>query len=295
LSETKPHHYIIVTLTALGFLSLMRWQAITKDSMLIAGRPNQNTFAAETRLQNRDSILVAIKAEAIKNGLPESYLNEIFSYGGIAVHDKILDRFSKPYEKKSWTDYRKLFITESRIQKGVAFYTQYKNDLNSVSNQMNVDPFLILSIVGVESNYGRHKGKYTVFNALYTQIAKMPRRKQWATKEMIAFLVYCYSDSIPPHSIKGSYAGAFGYGQFIPSSFNAFAADGNGDGIRRPYDWVDVFASVGNYLVKNGYPVSNNSDDKQVYKSIYAYNHADNYVKAVLELRDKLKKSCLVK
>jgi len=136
LSETKPHHYIIVTLTALGFLSLMRWQAITKDSMLIAGRPNQNTFAAETRLQNRDSILVAIKAGAIKNGLPESYLNEIFSYGGIAVHDKILDRFSKPYEKKSWTDYRKLFITESRIQKGVAFYTQYKNDLNSVSNHM---------------------------------------------------------------------------------------------------------------------------------------------------------------
>ena len=184
MSETKPHHYIIVTLTALGFLSLMRWQAITKDSMLIAGRPNQNTFAAETRLQNRDSILVVIKAGAIKNGLPESYLNEIFSYGGIAVHDKILDRFSKPYEKKSWTDYRKLFITESRIQKGVAFYTQYKNDLNSVSNQMNVDPFLILSIVGVESNYGRHKGKYTVFNALYTQIAKMPRRKQWATKEL---------------------------------------------------------------------------------------------------------------
>ena len=85
----------------------------------------------------------------------------------------------------------------------------------------------------------------------------------------------------------------FGYGQFIPSSFNAFATDGNGDGVRQPYAWADVFASVGNYLVKNGYPVSNNADTKQVYKSVYAYNHADNYVKAVLELQDKLKKNIL--
>ena len=163
-----------------------------------------------------------------------------------------------------------------------------------MEKQIGVDLFLILSIVGVESNYGRHRGEFTVFNALYTQIAKMPRRTKWAKKEMVEYLVYCYTDSIPPHSIKGSYAGAFGYGQFIPSSFNAYAADGNGDGVRMPYEWVDVFASVGNYLLKNGYPVSNPANEKQVYKSVYAYNHADNYVKAVLELRDELKKSILI-
>ena len=145
----------------------------------------------------------------------------------------------------------------------------------------------------MESNYGRHKGEFTVFNALYTQIAKMPRRAKWAKKELIEFLIYCYNDNIPPHSIKGSYAGAFGYGQFIPSSFNTYAADGNGDGIRRPYEWSDVFASVGNYLAKNGYPVNNHSDQEKVYQSVFAYNHADNYVKAVLELRDKLKKNIL--
>jgi len=239
----------------------------------------------------QDSVLSAIKSDALKKGIPESFLNETFSHSGIEIHNKILDRFAKPYEKKSWTDYRKLFVTDSRIQKGSDFYAQHKNNLNAVANQISMDPFLILSIVGVESNYGRHRGQFTVFNALYTQIAKMPRRKKWATKEMIAYLEYCYADSIPPHSIKGSYAGAFGYGQFIPSSFNAFAADGNGDGVRQPYAWADVFASVGNYLVKNGYPVSNNADKKQVYKSVYAYNHADNYVKAVLELRDELKKN----
>ena len=239
----------------------------------------------------QDSVLFAIKSDALKKGIPESFLNETFSHSGIVIHNKILDRFAKPYEKKSWTDYRKLFVTDSRIQKGSDFYAQQKDNLNAVAIQISMDPFLILSIVGVESNYGRHRGQFTVFNALYTQIAKMPRRKKWATKEMIAYLEYCYADSIPPHSIKGSYAGAFGYGQFIPSSFNAYAADGNGDGVRQPYAWADVFASVGNYLVKNGYPVSNNADKKQVYKSVYAYNHADNYVKAVLELRDELKKN----
>ena len=241
----------------------------------------------------QDSVISAIKSDALKKGIPESFLNETFSHSSIKIHNKILDRFAKPYEKKSWTDYRKLFVTDSRIQNGSEFYAQHKKNLNAVAIQISMDPFLILSIVGVESHYGRHRGQFTVFNALYTQIAKMPRRKKWATKEMIAYLEYCYADSIPPHSIKGSYAGAFGYGQFIPSSFNAFAADGNGDGIRQPYAWADVFASVGNYLVKNGYPVSNNADTKQVYKSVYAYNHADNYVKAVLELRDELKKNIL--
>ena len=247
-----------------------------------------------TLFAGEDSVLSAIRADAIKKGIPESYLNEAFAHEGIIVHDKILDRFARPYEKKSWTDYRKLFVTDSRINKGTSFYGKNKSALQSVEKQIGVDLFLILSIVGVESNYGRHRGEFTVFNALYTQIAKMPRRTKWAKKEMVEYLVYCYTDSIPPHSIKGSYAGAFGYGQFIPSSFNAYAADGNGDGVRMPYEWADVFASVGNYLLKNGYPVSNPANEKQVYKSVYAYNHADNYVKAVLELRDELKKSILI-
>ena len=216
-----------------------------------------------------------------------------FAHKGIQIHDKILERFARPYEKQSWTNYRKLFITDSRIKKGTQFYTENQGTLNAIAKNIKVDPFLILSIVGVESNYGLHQGEFTVFNALYTQIAKMPRRAKWAKKELIEFLIYCYNDNIPPHSIKGSYAGAFGYGQFIPSSFNTYAADGNGDGIRKPYDWSDVFASVGNYLAKNGYPVNNPSDQEKVYQSVFAYNHADNYVKAVLELRDEIKKNIL--
>ena len=166
--------------------------------------------------------------------------------------------------------------------------------MTAISKEEKVDPFLILSIIGVESNFGRHKGKFTVFNALYTQISKMPRRSKWAQKELVAYLSYCYTDNIPPHSIVGSYAGAFGYGQFIPTSFKSYAKDGNKDGIRQPFVWADVFASIANYLVKNGYPVNDKSDSKKVYKSVYAYNHADNYVKAVLELREELNKKIII-
>ena len=243
--------------------------------------------------QSGDNILDAIRSDAEEKGIPKSYLENTFSHKSIQTHDKIVERFARPYEKQSWTNYRKLFITDSRIKKGTHFYTEHQETLSAIAKNIKVDPFLILSIVGVESNYGRHQGEFTVFNALYTQIAKMPRRAKWAKKELIEFLIYCYNDNIPPHSIKGSYAGAFGYGQFIPSSFNTYAADGNGDGIRKPYAWSDVFASVGNYLAKNGYPVNNPSNQEKVYQSVFAYNHADNYVKAVLELRDELKKNIL--
>ena len=244
--------------------------------------------------QSGDNILDAIRSDAEAKGISKSYLENTFSHKSIQTHDKIVERFARPYEKQSWTNYRKLFITDSRIKKGTHFYTEHQETLSAIAKNIKVDPFLILSIVGVESNYGRHQGEFTVFNALYTQIAKMPRRAKWAKKELIEFLIYCYNDNIPPHSIKGSYAGAFGYGQFIPSSFNTYAADGDGDGIRKPYEWSDVFASVGNYLAKNGYPVNNPSDQEKVYQSVFAYNHADNYVKAVLELRDELKKNILI-
>jgi membrane-bound lytic murein transglycosylase B len=236
----------------------------------------------------QDSVLSAIREQALIKGLPEDYLTETFSSEKITIHNDILDRFARPYEKKSWTDYRKIFVTKSRISAGVKFWEKNQKSLITASKKTGVDAFLILSIIGVESNYGRHKGKYNVFNALYTQISKMPRRSKWAKKEMIEYLLYCYKDRVSPHSILGSYAGAFGYGQFIPSSYNAYAIDGDGDGIRKPYNWSDVFASVGNYLIKNGYPTIDPTNQEQVYKSVYAYNHADNYVKAVLELRNEL-------
>ena len=245
---------------------------------------------------DKDTVYVQIKLSAIEYGLPKYFLEQTFIHENIQIHEEIPKRFAKPYEEKTWVEYKKLFVTASRIKKGTVFYNNHRENLLNVASHYGVDPYLILSIIGVESNYGSHHKEFTVFNSLYTQIAVMPKRARWAKKEMVEFLIYCFQDSVQPHSVYGSYAGAFGYGQFIPSSFNNFAVDFDKDGVRQAYSWPDVMASIANYLVANGYPGKQDSDegsdkDKKIYKAVFAYNHADNYVKAVLALRDELKKA----
>ena len=226
-----------------------------------------------------------------KKVVPVSFLNDVFKSSSIEKHMEIPERFAKPYEKKSWEQYKKLFIKESRIVAGVKFYSENKDLIMQVAERYNVDPFIILSIAGIESNYGKHYKGFTVFNSLYTQIHEMPKRAKWASKELASYLEYCFKDNVDPQSIEGSYAGAFGFGQFIPSSFNRYSVDFDNDGVRRPHDWPDVLGSIANYLIKNGYvPGSSNySKGGDIWKSVWAYNHSDNYVMAVLGLTEKIR------
>jgi len=229
-----------------------------------------------------------------KKDVPVSFLNDVFKSSSIEKHMEIPERFAKPYEKKSWEQYKKLFIKESRIVAGVKFYSENKVLIMQVAEKYNVDPFIILSIAGIESNYGKHYKGFTVFNSLYTQIHEMPKRAKWASKELASYLEYCFKDNVDPQSIEGSYAGAFGFGQFIPSSFNRYSVDFDNDGVRRPHDWPDVLGSIANYLIKNGYvPGSSNySKGGDIWKSVWAYNHSDNYVMAVLGLTEKIRERC---
>ena len=225
------------------------------------------------------------------SNVPEAYIREAFTHDEIKIHKEIAEKFARPYEKKTWKVYRKIFVKDSRINAGAKFYKENIELIKSVSREYRVDPFIIVTIAGIESNYGSHHSQYSVFNSLYSQIHDMPKRAKWASKELAEFIKYCYNDQLDPQEIGGSYAGAFGFGQFIPSSFNNFSVDFNEDGVRQPYDWPDVLASIANYLRLNGYkPNSSNYDrDGDIWKSIYAYNHADNYVMAVLELRNEIK------
>ena len=92
--------------------------------------------------------------------------------------------------------------------------------------------FQLVSIVGIETNYGKRYAEHSVFNSLYTQTINFPKRSAWATKEIFELLLYSKEEKINPFSLYGSYAGAFGYGQFIPSSFNKLSIDYNKDGIK---------------------------------------------------------------
>jgi len=227
--------------------------------------------------------------------VPEAFVREAFTHSDIKIHTEIAERFAKPYEKKTWDVYRKIFVKESRIFAGAKFYQENSDLINMVAGEYKVDPFIVVTIAGIESNYGAHHSQFSVFNSLYTQIHEMPRRAKWASKELAEFIKYCFNDQLDPQEIGGSYAGAFGFGQFIPSSFNRYSIDFNEDGVRQPYDWPDVLASIANYLRRNGYnPNSNNYDrDGDIWKSIYAYNHSDNYVMAVLELKNEIKNQTL--
>mgnify|MGYP001377607654 CR=1 FL=1 len=230
--------------------------------------------------------------ENLSGAIPESYVRKAFAHEKLKVFKQIPDRFARPYEKQTWEKYRKIFVKESRISSGANFFNENIDLIKIIENEYKVDPFIIVTIAGIESNYGVHHSQYSVFNSLYTQIIEMPKRSKWASKELAEFLKYCYKDQLDPQEIGGSYAGAFGFGQFIPSSFNRYSVDFNEDGIREPYAWPDVLASIANYLRRNGYSPNSKNYKKggAIWKSIYAYNHSENYVMAVLELTEEIRK-----
>ena len=238
-----------------------------------------------------NDIAYKLVSKELAGAVPLSFLKEAFSHEKLEVHKIIAERFAKPYEKKPWTEYKKIFVKESRVAAGAKFYSENLNLINRVASKHGVDPFVIVTIAGVESNYGVHHSQYSVFNALYSQIHDIPRRSKWATRELAEFIKYCYNDKLDPQEIGGSYAGAFGYGQFIPSSFTRYSVDFNENGVREPYSWPDVLGSIANYLRMNGYKKNSSNYQKSgdIYKSVYAYNHADNYVMAVLELTERIR------
>lgn len=246
--------------------------------------------AIAAQAEDRAHILVLKKLEG--SGVPDSFVRSVFSDPGVKIEPEVVRRWNRTAEALSYERYRRIFITPERIQAGRRFYADNKEIVDRAARHFQVDPHILVSLVGVETYFGRYRGQFTVFNALYTTIHKVPRRESFAVRELAEFIKYAFNDGITTHAIMGSYAGAFGFGQFIPSSFNHYAVDFDGDGVRDPYHWPDALGSVANYLRKNGYKPheSDFSRGGSVWRGLYAYNHSENYVKVVLELRREILK-----
>lgn len=169
--------------------------------------------------------------------------------------DKVLEAISRPAEKsKEWYEYRKIFLTTERIDKGVAFWQDNRDLLLEVEKQYGVAREIIVAIIGVETYYGKHKGKYRVIDALATLAFDYPPRAKFFRGELKQFLLFTRELEINPVSLNGSYAGAMGMPQFIPSSFKSYAVDFDKDG--RIDIWsnrADIFASVANYFKRHGW------------------------------------------
>ncbi|WP_290577012.1 lytic murein transglycosylase B [Ketobacter sp.] len=167
----------------------------------------------------------------------------------------ILDAIARPAEKtKTWAEYRPIFLTQDRIDQGVAFYQQHQDTFLQAEQTFGVSRFMILAIMGVETRYGKHMGNYRVVDALATLAFDYPPRSRFFRSELKHFLHLEQEAGIDLMSAKGSYAGAMGYGQFISSSYRHYAVDFDNDGHRDLLNNpVDAIGSVANYFKRHGW------------------------------------------
>ncbi|MFH1853158.1 MAG: lytic murein transglycosylase [Candidatus Neomarinimicrobiota bacterium] len=208
------------------------------------------------------------------------------------VVEAVTRRWNRPAETLDYNNYRKIFINDERLRAGKKFHDTHRELVHHIAATYGVDEYILLAIIGVESMYGASHADYRVVDVFHTVAHDIPRKRQWAERELLQFFNFCIDNQLDPGTVWGSYAGAIGYAQFIPSSLNSYGKDNNGDGRVDPYIWEDALESVANYLVQNRYERKSTdfNRDSRNWKSIYTYNHSDNYVKVVIEFRTELKR-----
>ncbi len=191
-------------------------------------------------------------------------LNKYFSK--VTLQKRALGIFNPKYRKKtkatkgksypkygSWTRYEKNLLSEKKVKLGVDFLHKHRKIFQRAYKQYGVPPEYVTAIIGVESRYGIKRGDYPVFDVLTTLAFEPNRRSAFFKKELKKFLILSKTEKFNPKNVKGSYAGAIGLGQFMPSSFEHFAVDFDGDGRRSMQTTADAIAGISNYFKKNGW------------------------------------------
>jgi len=208
-------------------------------------------------------------------------LEQLFSQ--VKIKQKILDAMSRPAEKsKAWHEYRKIFVTKKRIKGGVKFWQDNKDIIAYAEKIYGVAPEIMVSIIGVETYYGRLQGSYRVMDALSTLAFRYPKRSKFFRSELKHFLLMSQEQNFEPLTKSGSYAGAMGMGQFMPSSFQEYAVDFNGDGKKNIWNNnADAIGSVANYFKRHGWQRDQPVTDKVSLNKKYS-----------ITMKDRCKRSC---
>ena len=186
-----------------------------------------------------------------KDGFEQPYVTAVFS--GIESKQAILDAMNRPAEKvKPWFEYRNIFLTPRRISAGVDFFREHEAKLQQASARTGVPAEVIVAILGVETFYGTRTGSYRAVDSLSTLAFDFPQRSTFFRGELRQLFLLAREEQLDVGSLLGSYAGALGPPQFIPSSYRAYAVDGSGDGRRDLLqNWDDITASIANYFVEH--------------------------------------------
>jgi membrane-bound lytic murein transglycosylase B len=228
MTPTRPFRWLAVPVLA------ATWA--TPAAALDLGRPEVRDFIADL-----------VKQDGFDRGYVEGVL------GTVESKQSILDAMSRPAEKvKPWYEYRDIFITAKRISGGVDFYREHEARLRRVAAETGVPAELITAIIGVETFYGTRTGSYRLVDSLSTLGFDYPPRAEFFRKQLRELFLLAREERLDVATLTGSYAGAMGPPQFIPSSYRSFAVDGSGDGQRDLIsNWDDIIASVANYFVRH--------------------------------------------
>ena len=200
----------------------------------------------------RDDVKIFIDAMSKKHGFSTAELNAVFQ--NVVFSDTILDAIARPAETLPWYKYRPLFLERSRIRLGVEFWNKNRKSLQQAEAHFGVPAEILTAILGVETRYGKIKGKYAVINSLSTLAFEYPKRSAFFLAELEQYLLLTREHGFDPLALKGSYAGAMGMPQFVSSSYRSYAIDFDNDGsIDIWEDPDDAIGSVGNYFKQHGW------------------------------------------
>ena len=284
------------------------------------------TFHLEADYLNHEKSQALIDELIFDHGFEQSFVEDVLS--NAVRQQKIIDSISSPAEFTwTWDRYKKLFIEDKRITNGKLFIQNNFETLERAEKEFGVPKEVITSILGVETRYGKIQGSYRVIDSLLTLGFDYPRRANFFRKELVDFFLLTRENKLDINEIRGSYAGAMGYGQFISSSYRAYAIDYDGDGYSDLFNSVDdAIGSIANYLYVHGWkregkiiydaypnnvrkvfkpnknlskfiPLSFNEDGKDIYFigddnfiAITKYNISHFYAMAIYYLSEELKK-----
>jgi membrane-bound lytic murein transglycosylase B len=197
-------------------------------------------------------VQVFIDDMVVRNGFDREALTRLFE--AAEIRNDILQAIAKPAEAKPWYQYRQIFLNAPRIDAGLEFWNANADALARAQAIYGVPPEVVVAIIGVETRYGQNAGRYPVLDALSTLAFHYPPRGSYFRSELEQFLLLTREERLDPATLKGSYAGAMGMGQFMPSSFRAYVVDFDNDGKRDPWSSAaDAIGSVAHYLAEHGW------------------------------------------
>ncbi|NIS62675.1 MAG: hypothetical protein GTO13_18820 [Proteobacteria bacterium] len=231
----------------------------------------------------------------LSQGFDRDYVDTLFSDARMQLYPFIKKVIRSPSEALTYEKYRKVLGVEQKIRDGKRFMRKYADELAEAEKKYDVDKQYIAAIIGAESDYGRNSGKYNPVGIFVTMIEKIPQKRTFGGIELVELLRFCQKYDLDPHALKGSYSGAIGIAQFIPSLLNKLYVDGDGDGKPDPDGIADGIHSTANYLKNyrgygSGWTLGTKPfPENKNWRALLAYNMHPNYARAVSEIAEGIR------